>query len=125
MKWVVGRKSTQGVGSVGREEDEREGRIETCGWQKHRVGWGEGGYISQSGALCRGGSSVDVNSVSPLLPVPANPLLPRIKPRKLHSLDLLTRALSPFGILRVSSSSLIRRREEERKREREMAIVVV
>jgi len=38
VKWVVDRKSTQGVGSVEREEDEREGRIEMCRWQKHRVG---------------------------------------------------------------------------------------
>ncbi|KAL0127291.1 hypothetical protein PUN28_005517 [Cardiocondyla obscurior] len=50
------------LGWVRRESGRGCGRgrkIETCGWQKHRVGWREGGYISQSGALCRGGSSVD------------------------------------------------------------------
>lgn len=115
VKWVVGRKSTQGVGSVGREEDEREGRIETCGWQKHRVGWREGGYISQSGALCRGGSSVDVNSVSPPLSIPANPPPTHQTPQTPLSRSTYSRSVSVWHSARVFVFSDIATRGRERE----------
>lgn len=119
MKWVVGRKSTQGVGSAGREESEQEGKIETCGWQKHRVGWREGGYISQSGALCRGGSSVDVNSVSPPLPTPANPPPTHQTPQTPLSRSTYSRSVSVWHSARVFVVSDTATREREREREEE------